>query len=548
MKQEAISGGAVKQIEKKKPAAKKAKKKPISECVKNTWLSKQKQDNDAEEKVEEDATNQSGFKEYKNPEIQPDPEFETFVRSYKTMDVSEYVHNALEYLRSGLPFKGDHLKLYKGSLKESGAKWFKNENHVQGEWGSKFGWFVAISRRELKSLLQLPLTKNGDKAWTPCGIAEEESIHFVCKSILALLEEFEQNMKDGLEKKRREAEAERDSKKQRLRQDAAGQVREDTEEDIRRLVEKLSINGDVWEYDSGFIQSSATSDRLGPAMSTNAKRVLRALHLKILTPEDVLSGDFHGFDRREENARRMKIEKRIDARPTSKQTSSKEKVGETFQMEKEDDDSYVAERIFLKTDAELERVQEVEVARKSNEESMQILREMRMASEHQQASLDTRPVVETVCNVCKHTATDQFGCECSELKWTACKECRKLEHSMQRCCCCSDFPDVEFPVETAASGVDDGKKEGEAETQGGEEGEEGKAAAALPSPSPSTAASVPAIVESKEAKQPMLEDKQVLSEKQLGKKAVRFLNGFASKYAAVGKKQAASVTDADPDL
>ena len=453
---------------------KKPKKEKFGEAhAKVTWLSrpKQKEDDgagngqDPKSETKNGNASQDAMREYTNPIFVPDEEFELFLQKYDTKKSNIYEMNALQYLKREKPFKGKHMKAYKGSLKEAGVKWFKNENHVPGDWNSTFGWYVACSLKDLKAVLQLPLTKDGSKAWHPIDL-EEDDVHVVCRYVLDLLDEFEDKKNKELERQRLAALSSKNEKEKRLRQDAAGLVVNDRDDEIERLVRALSIEGEPeWKYDTELIKSSSTSDRLGPAMSTNALRVLRALHLNILTPEEVRNGDFQGYDIRVVNKERNRARRRATERSqlSSRQSNSllTSKSSTSSILSKSIDqcntacqedvntledafDIFEKQRVFLRTDDELERIKELEAVQRVDQEATALINNPLFAYSN---SLVVKPKRETVCKVCSSRIEDQFGCNCLAVKWTTCRTCLYPISEMQKCMC--SCMDVEFPVENA---------------------------------------------------------------------------------------------------
>jgi hypothetical protein len=282
--------------------------------------------------------------------------------------------------------------------------------------------------------------------------------------------------------------AAKNAKDAKLKQAAMGTVWEDSEEDIKRLVEKLSTETTTWTYDADLIRSSATSDRLGPAMTSNAKRVLRALHLKILTREDVLRGDFHGFDVREVNKQRMRRE-RASTMGKSKVGSSSNsmmKKGNETKKEEERGNSSVGklnqreeERLltnhnYLRTDSQLEEMERIEQDFLEMEEMDRLQEEGGgvggvVSSTAQSLEDFIQHLKPTRCLKCNLCVDDQFDCDCLGIRWTKCHSCFLAKSSMQKCLCCSGCPDVVYAVEVA----DKEDEEEEEDGGGGEKDENG---------------------------------------------------------------------------
>ena len=457
------------------PVAKKKKQKFSEEFAKRTWLSTPVDPSTAVKAAESSQSSQSSQpsasadadapREYKNPvdQVRIDEEFQAFVRDY-SQSGTDSKQMAVQYLRRSAPFKGTHIKGYKATLKEAGLRWWKNEDHIQNDRSSPFGWFVACCLADLKRVLQLPLTKSGEKAWFPVDIPEEDSA-IVCRYVLEVIDEFEDRKRQKLERDRLAALNSKTDKEKRLRQDAAGMVVDDRPEEIAKLVDKLSVSDDnVWKYDAELIKKSATSDRLGPAMSTNALRVLRALHLKILTPEEVRAGDFQGVDIRSINADRMKRERAsvasvaAAAAPASSSSSSAPRPVKKAKVAVREEDidhlkMYEQTRVYLKTDEELEsesKDQQDEASGQAKDDA-NAQKEMFAKAAEMAKTLKSRQRKPTICGECQELVNEQFGCSCLRVDWVTCYVCFQATNSkMKTCmCACNVCPDVTYPVEAA---------------------------------------------------------------------------------------------------
>jgi hypothetical protein len=294
--------------------------------------------------------------------------------------------------------------------------------------------------------------------------------------VLELIDQFEDSKKRKLEAERLAQLAAKNAKDAKLKQAAMGMVWEDSDEDIKRLVEKLSTETTTWTYDANLIRSSATSDRLGPAMTSNAKRVLRALHLKILTREDVLKGDFHGFDIREINKQRMRRERasvalgksEVGSSSNSKMEKKKEeeKVGNSSvgKLSQKEEERLLTNHNFLRKDCELEEMQRIHQDSLEMEEMDRLQEEGGGVVSSTAQTLDfIQHLKPTRCLKCKLCVDDQFGCDCLGVRWTKCHSCRHAQSSMQKCLCGGGCMDVVYTVEVA-------DKEEEEEEDGGSGG------------------------------------------------------------------------------
>ena len=235
-------------------------------------------------------------------------------------------------------------------------------------------------------------------------------------------------------------------------------VVDDRPEEIAKLVDKLSVSDDnVWKYDAELIKKSATSDRLGPAMSTNALRVLRALHLKILTPEEVRAGDFQGVDIRSINADRMKRERASAASVASVTAAAPRPVKKAKVAVREEDidhlKMYEQTRVYLKTDEELEsesKDQQDEASGQAKDDA-NAQKEMFAKAAEMANTLKSRQRKPTICGECQELVNEQFGCSCLGVDWVTCYVCFQATNSkMKTCmCACNVCPDVTYPVEAA---------------------------------------------------------------------------------------------------
>ena len=552
MKQKRLTNETVDIPALKKAKPVKKKKKFTDEEAKSTWLSKPKKEEEEQvgDSVERTDTDGGGDERvYENPSFHANKAFDAFLDAYTIpSDAPALKQEAIQFFRRPTPYKGIHLKEYKGSIKEAGGKWFKNLNHIPGDWESKFGWYVACSLRDLKTMLRLPLTKDGSKAWHPLDL-EDDNVHIVCRLIIEFVEEFEAHKEREEERVRALTLSQRDDKQKRLKQDAAGAVLNDTEDDIQRLVEKLSTKDVCWKYDSALIRASAAFGRLGPAMPTNAKRVLRALHLEVLTSEEVARGDFHGFDIREINTQRMKRERlngtgKKERRILPQETPNPEKP-------KVEWDNFEKSIVYLKKDSELDELKATEDSRLNSDERFELWNQAVFA-ERSAMSLFTAIPKATTCMTCVTEVCDQFGCSCFDKHWILCRRCKHFHCDMQTCMCC--FTDVEFPVETTLGG---GKAEGDEEDEdeddeedekGDETRAEGLSGAIAAQPrAASTASTTGAAVEAsskarKEASKietggcPL-----IITDKKRGKQRVRFIK-LPPKYESLTRPTV------DPDL
>lgn len=428
-----------------KSASSVKKRKFTKEDAAETWLTKRAATT-AEADVSSDETQQdeeknNGKKTFSLTYEEMDKDFMQFLESQMQNESNSIFKAAtIRYMIKGPPFKGRHSTGFKTALNGAGAKWLKNEHREESQRydpDNPYGWYVACSVHDLKQLASLLCKKDGERAWFPYGI-DDENGNLTCRLIREICQEFEDEKQAKLELQRRQEAKRRSDLQDKNRQDAIGRVLPDTQEEIEKLVQFLSVDGHVWKYDSSLIRSSCTSDRLGPAMRTNAQRVIRGLHHKILTPHDVRKGDFEGFDRRIENSLRMKAEKRRMERMTASNSNSKTQTAVsstddqlTFNNKLETvKDSQTEVVNYLLSDAQLEMIKHTEEFQKKDEE---IQEETRLLKMNRTLVLNVR--VETTCKTCKQIVDEQFGCECYSLKWSTCRKCLHATCASQACVC-----------------------------------------------------------------------------------------------------------------
>ena len=456
----------------------------------------------------------------------PNDEFDSFLSGIVYFDLGDAERTALSYLRSGPPYKGRHMKGYKGSLKEQGAKWLKNPDcpDSSGEFAGSsrgapsfrrrvpFGWYVAPSLDVLRRLLLLPRTSDGRRAWWPIGNGlDEEAAQaaerageahdggagiFATRLVLELVEDFDSKQRDAKERERERAlEAKRaheqasnasKSAAKSGNSDKSGKTTlasDDTPDEIERLVKILKR-----PYDASLIAKSATCDRLGPRMSTNARRVLRALHLKILTPHHVRSGNFEGNDVRITNGRRMKREaarrkKLLEGgkpRAAKKRKRKPEPVDPIDPVDPVEHDTFshsFTPAPVLLDDETLEyetehskTVNDEEVeARFRNDNPLLFSDAIEALWEEKKMLRVMAPV--TTCRECEEEVVEQFGCVCVARDWSRCASCMGWTTALQPCTClCTD---VDFPVEVA-EGREEEEEVAEGRKEENEEEEEEK--------------------------------------------------------------------------
>ena len=488
MKQKKLFGSAASDLEPRdnvdgtpkkpppKPAQKKKKQPFDASSAKPTWLSKTTED-DGLQKDDGGEPSEAAAPRAPRLECTRDDELDRFLIDVKA-ETSGAEWQAKQYLLSDMPYKGVHAKGFKEQLKEAGAKWMRNPNAVEGVFDADvpFGWFVACSVKDLRSLLEVKRTSSGDKAWKPANVSDEESDN-VIRRVLELLDEFEEFKRAKLEREREANAATRRAQEANLKAAAVGRVWDDAQQDIDKLEALLGGKG---TYDADLIRSSATFIRLGPPMSTNVRRVLRGLHLKIITLEDVKNGDFNGNDPRwakQPNKRKPETGETsqsatldIESFAFDGEKKKKKKKKKTTTMKEEEID-------YLMTDEQLAAYRQLE----KEEEDQRLMDEngLKVCPASTLSLLTDTSLRKTTCPECNVGIDDQFlDCACDGRKWSKCRECfhayvadmpdakpaNKTSRSAWCCRCSCDFPDVQYPVEHA-SDVEVGQ---EAERSGAE--------------------------------------------------------------------------------
>ena len=436
MKQRAIgTGGSLKAVQPsnaayEKPKKPVAKKKVTAADMKSTWLTPKAE-------VSETATEEGEEDKFASraPVYTTDSNLVDFLQHFDAMN-DDALLSAREYLLRGPPFRGRHDREYKLSIKELGLKWLKNPDHVEGVWdGQKFGWYVAHDVKELKAVLTMPRKLDGERAWSPCDMEE-----LTTRAVNDLMERYADMRSKKEERARMEVEERRKAKEKALGK--GGVAGDDSAEHIARLKQLMALGGfPDWEYDRELVASSSTFANLGPQMPTNALRVCRGLHLKIITAEQVSKRQWEPDDvvrkRKRDEAAAAERARRDDEEELKQQQSSRLKV--------------------LKAKAEratrvLQRDDDMEKPEQEAEQSVEIPYFLPADYNSSYTCRDTS-LKPTVCRDCNVEIHEQFmDCACINRIWTKCTQCLVARAAAQGCAC---TPTERSETEAVLPPVDD---------------------------------------------------------------------------------------------
>lgn len=231
--------------------------------------------------------------------IKPDPDLVAYLQQ-RLEDKEGGEDNAdlemdVRVFLSNPPYKGKHVKGYKESIKDLGLRWVKNPDFVEGAGYDPMcppGWFAASTLRDLHAVLQLPATAKDKRVWHPWQLAGED---FACSYLLSVITEFYADQKRTVEANQKKMEEQRKRQAEAVAASTSMVSSNDSATDIAELLGAMrTMEPSVPEYvyDAAAIASSASEATLGPMMCSNAKRVFRALHLKLLTPAQVAQADW----------------------------------------------------------------------------------------------------------------------------------------------------------------------------------------------------------------------------------------------------------------
>lgn len=404
-----------------KPKKPVTKKKVTAADMKSTWL------NPKTEKPEDVPTiDQGDAPKFSAPVFTVNEDLNKFLVEMDS-EGDDRIDQAREYLLRGPPFKGTHDKNYKVAIKDTGCKWMKNPDFVEGEWGSgqRFGWYVAHDTKELKAVLTLPRKIDGERAWSPCDL-EDVSMRYVDELIDRHTEH-----KCEKEEKLRKAEEERRKEKERALGRGIGASQADLPHDIQAIKDYMTAGGfPDWEYDRDIIASSAPAAHLGPMTPTHALRVRRGLRHNIITPAQVARAQWESD---ETIRKREREEAHAEAKKRKAEAASLE-VREEEKLKRLKARAYRATRVLQRDDD----IQTDEVDDATAADIPHII-----VSNY---VLKDSTLKSTVCHMCATEIHEQFmDCTCTWI-WKQCKQCLYAFCDNQECRCA--FWDAE--VGTAA--------------------------------------------------------------------------------------------------
>lgn len=294
------------------------------------------------------------------------------------------------------PYLGKHIKGYKESLKDHGARWLKNTNFDDGDGYDQDnppGWFVALDTGVLRTLLTLPRTAKRQRAWTPLGCDEA-----LCVELRNILVDFDASVKAS-EKAAQKASEEK--RREQAARAATAVVGTDSSKDVVRL---QAVMGEVkeWTYDAASIAASATVSELGPPMSSNALRVWRALKLGLLTPVQVASQDYVPERCKNSRARRVVVVEQVADEECQQERSRNAQA------------SPVAKTVLVHDDARPDAHTKVQNEREAREAEIGGCRRDQAFD----ASKVETPMIVATCDACGTEVWGQFlNCYCADRAW-----------------------------------------------------------------------------------------------------------------------------------
>lgn len=423
-----------------KKAQVRKKEKLTANHMQATWLCPRRDDDPTEIETTEDGDgDQKGGGDQKDdgaktfwpdPVYTVDPRFVEFIKGVDSAG-DERMEIARGFLLCGPPFKGKHDKHYKASIKELGLRWLKNPSFVEGEWtGEKFGWYVAHDIKELKAVLAMPRKADGSRAWEPCEFDELDT-----RQVIQLLEGYRTMQENEEEAVRRAREEERKAKAEKLAQESTRGAFElrDHEEDITYIRQQMIGAGyHDWVYDKETFASSAKSLYLGPSCSGNAVRILRALRLNLLTPDQVYHGQWEteATVKKRERAAELAKERKRKAEEAAEEQQKKQKLSNL--KKKAADATQV-----LKSDAQLEAAQQGYGTIDDADPTSATSADLSLLSNFKTFEIEDLVLKPTTCHDCGVVINEQFlDCMCSKRAWKKCSVC-KVGYCIAQSCACA---------------------------------------------------------------------------------------------------------------
>lgn len=339
---------------------------------------------------------------------------------------------AREYLLRGTPYRGQHARNTKDAVKEAGAVWLKNPLKLDdARDGISPGWFVAHTERALIDLIRMPRIKRDmpewmkrykskdetQPQWSPLDVPEKSH-----ETVVLLVLEFEAFEKEKSELELRAANKARDAKMAaKLNAQKTDGIPPDSEKHIEQIKREWGI---VWDDDMAVASSRCPG--LGPHMGISPVfRVIRGLHLKVCTKEEVRAGEYVS-----DAAQRIKARAKAAEAGESVASAEPEFIDYTkVPITSASSGCYMFGKglgmITLPSDKEWEEM-------KDALQQAEITRVLGKREEVEEPPSKR----ETWCTTCVCQVFEQFNdCSCTTREWTWCPECHVASCDAQACAC-----------------------------------------------------------------------------------------------------------------
>ena len=182
---------------------------------------------------------------------------------------------AIDYVLTGPPYRGDCSFQHKNAVKHAGGTWIKNSSQSQDGRKAPAGWWCAKNEDVLIRLLEIRDECNGTRTWVPTGADDS-----LAGRIQRLWSQF-------TEWKHAELTSEKALRQQRvqirLEAERRADIPKDDEHDVAHV---RTIHGIEWTDELAFELSRLP--QLGPhAGISSVRRAIRAIRLHVLTAEDI---------------------------------------------------------------------------------------------------------------------------------------------------------------------------------------------------------------------------------------------------------------------
>lgn len=354
---------------------------------------------------------------------------------------------ARDYLMRGTPYKGTHASGCKDVVKDAGARWMPNplkldKNVPHWRDGISNGWFVAHTEHDLIELINLPYVPRVANSrfnehrqplevpqWTPIDVpAKSRDI------VVLLIREFEAFRKDENEREQKTLAKERDAKEEAKRSaQQHNNVPADVKADIDNIKTKWGIH---WTDDMSL--AAMRCPALGPHSGISSiRRVLRGLHLKCCTVDEVISGAYES-DAAAARKARLKLKQPSDAEGDVVDDAPLEYTDYTkVPIVGPSSGCYMIGTgpgmLTPATDSEWEAIRE-----RSARYDRRCIKASKQGADGLEAQASPFASLETWCIACTAQVIQQFNdCSCAhEEHWQWCVECHGAWHSKLQPCRC----------------------------------------------------------------------------------------------------------------